>query len=480
MMESGTILVLLASVALSYADFPCTEGDCNEANFEQLFDLSKLLPEEVFEEISSNSDKVENMTMNLEGKRFDDAIDPRTGESKDEPPQEGLLIFHIKQFILMPKENAEENPADTMLPGFQIFDEVNKMFEEIGILDLSGKNFTGDELAQILSQHPVPVTSLVLSNSRIQDLSPDSFASVQDTLQMLKMDNCSVSLQALSQLHNLRFLNLSHNELSTFEWFPQLTDSLEVLDLSHNHFKEIRPELSVFNNLKELYLSHNRISTVTKNPLAMLPALEVLSLTMNSIRDANLVDLSNLQQVDLDWNYLRLFGDNLILPAHRLSVRLASNPWRCDCGILEARDSYDVLDLDLLQCKDNLVYTVCNDCNRYFLPMEDGLLVSNLTVDSIEHLGCTGLMDQFYLIRKDLVILRDREPEKLVRLGLLIVTVALLLVAAVMMCRQACARKQFDSQSWLKNQQIPYLKISKLGKPQDVPYVKMNANDVKI
>lgn len=55
-------------------------------------------------------------------------------------------------------------------------------------------------------------------------------------------------------------LNLSNTGLSTFQWYPKLQDSLQVLDLSHNLFAEVRPELSVLTSLKELDLSYNRYS----------------------------------------------------------------------------------------------------------------------------------------------------------------------------------------------------------------------------
>lgn len=66
----------------------------------------------------------------------------------------------------------------------------------------------GDQLARELSGHDVPVTSLILSNSRISDLTPNSFSPVENSLKILQMDNCSVSLQALSQLTNLRVFNI--------------------------------------------------------------------------------------------------------------------------------------------------------------------------------------------------------------------------------------------------------------------------------
>lgn len=85
------------------------------------------------------------MNMNRENK-FDNVIDPSTNATEDGPPQ-GLLLIRIKQFVVFPDEDNQQSStgpiSDPMLPGFQLFGELNKMFEEIGILDLSGKNLTG-------------------------------------------------------------------------------------------------------------------------------------------------------------------------------------------------------------------------------------------------------------------------------------------------------------------------------------------------
>lgn len=66
---------------------------------------------------------------------------------------------------------------------------------------------SGDQVAnEIKTIHVMgqPITSLILSNSRIQGLTANSFQLIEDSLQELRMDNCSVNLDAIVNLSNLR------------------------------------------------------------------------------------------------------------------------------------------------------------------------------------------------------------------------------------------------------------------------------------
>lgn len=66
---------------------------------------------------------------------------------------------------------------------------------------------SGDQVAnEIKTIHVMgqPITSLILSNSRIEGLTVNSFQLIEDSLQELRMDNCSVNLDAIVNLSNLR------------------------------------------------------------------------------------------------------------------------------------------------------------------------------------------------------------------------------------------------------------------------------------
>ncbi|KAG8251635.1 hypothetical protein J6590_075222 [Homalodisca vitripennis] len=128
-----------------------------------------------------------------------------------------------------------------------------------------------------------------------------------------------------------------------------------------------------------------------------------------------------------------------------------------------------------LKCAVDASYTVCSTdkCYRKFLPEESDDKVVSLTKESVHHRGCTGLMDRWYQFREGITRLREDEPEKLLRVKLLFLLAVFVLVLCLLL-RQPCTKKKFDRQSWLKIQQIPYLKINDLKKPDEVPYIKID------
>uniref|UniRef100_A0A1B6HHK1 LRRCT domain-containing protein n=1 Tax=Homalodisca liturata TaxID=320908 RepID=A0A1B6HHK1_9HEMI len=465
-MKSLAALVVLVAAVTSQVMGDCIEGNCTEPVMS--LDLQAIFP--FFGPVNIDSDSDSDSVSDLS----DDTIEPLPKINSSVPDNEVMSINFMEIISIADDSDSPPDLPDIFQsPRLQIIFGQKPVIEGFTVLDLSGKNLTGDEIADEL-QRRQPVHSLVLSNSRIQGLSMNTFEPVENTLQELHMDNCSVSLNAFYRLTNLRVLNLSNNGLTTFEWYPQLKDTLEVLDLSHNKLPEVRPELSVLTSLKNLNLSYNWIKSVNEYPLSLLPNLEVISLTMNFLNNATFTSLQKLTQVDLDWNYLRMFGDGVQLPSYRMNIKLASNPWDCNCGMIDARDNYNVQDLSILKCAMFTSHMVChdNDCGRNFLPEEGGDAVATLTKESIHHHGCTGLMDQWYLFREGLTRLREHEPEKLLRLELLF----LLAVLVVMLCLllKQLYTKRSHRQSWLMIQQFPYLKISGLKKPEEVSYIKID------
>lgn len=145
MFQAKILLVFMVSLALSSAELQCIESNCTEPDLKTLFaSLDELV------NLNNNKDDIEIFKDLaepdlIEKHRFDDAIDPRipVTESPSDEPAQGLLLIRIKQFVVFPNEDNVENSAGPISPNFQIFGDINKMFEEIGILDLSWKNLTG-------------------------------------------------------------------------------------------------------------------------------------------------------------------------------------------------------------------------------------------------------------------------------------------------------------------------------------------------
>lgn len=95
--------------------------------------------------------------------------------------------------------------------------------------------------------------------------------------------------------------------------------------------------------------------------------------------------------------------------------------------------------------------------------------MSNLTLESVDYLGCTGLVQQLWWLQGEVAHMK---PESQLGLALLFCGCLLMLVSALAMCKQSCNKKKLNRQSWL-SQQMPYLKIDKLTKPKEVPYIKI-------
>ncbi|XP_050095980.1 toll-like receptor Tollo [Anopheles aquasalis] len=109
------------------------------------------------------------------------------------------------------------------------------------------------------------------------------------------------------------FLNNSNIELISNRTFYGL-QSLEILQLDHNLISNLNGfEFIGLSQLKELLLHHNRISFVGNHSFEMLHSLKILRLDHNRIVEFN----------------------NWFLPSQMNEIRLAENPWSCQCGFVE-------------------------------------------------------------------------------------------------------------------------------------------------
>ncbi|NWY07544.1 LRRC4 protein, partial [Nothoprocta ornata] len=123
-----------------------------------------------------------------------------------------------------------------------------------------------------------------------------------------------ISEGAFEGLYNLKYLNLG---MCNIKDMPNLTPlvGLEELEMSGNHFPEIKPgSFHGLKSLKKLWIMNSQISAIERNAFDDLTALVELNLAHNN--------LSSLPH-------------DLFAPLRYLvELHLHHNPWHCDCDIL--------------------------------------------------------------------------------------------------------------------------------------------------
>lgn len=169
-----------------------------------------------------------------------------------------------------------------------------------------------------LSDNQLSAFSLsLLNNAHIQtlNLSNNSFSSIplgeNTTLKSLNLNINSIkesSLPSNVYLHNLYLSSNAIENLSAVNL--SLLKNLEVLDISCNHLKS--SETSFFpqrmHNLKHLNLAHNQLGSIYRETFYNLLSLNTLLLAHNNITDIDyetFLALPNLQYLDLSFNRLK-------------------------------------------------------------------------------------------------------------------------------------------------------------------------------
>ncbi|KAL0228065.1 hypothetical protein RCL1_004208 [Eukaryota sp. TZLM3-RCL] len=129
---------------------------------------------------------------------------------------------------------------------------------------------------------PLYLRKVDLSNNSIT--SAESLVVLQSLIYLSIHHNVLTDFPLNNMSPNLRFLDLSHNQLSSF---LASSPSLEVLDLSNNVLSSF--EASYCPNLKKISLSHNPLSTVS---LSDLPILEELDLSNTEVTSLPIIPRS--------------------------------------------------------------------------------------------------------------------------------------------------------------------------------------------
>lgn len=126
----------------------------------------------------------------------------------------------------------------------------------------------------------------------------------------------------LTELHNLRTLNLRNNNIKS-SGVPKelfLLVDLTTLDLSHNRLKEVPEGMEKAKSLLVLNLSHNQIEAIPPSLFINLTDLLFLDLSYNKLETLppQTRRLSNLQTLVLDGNPLEHFQLRQLPSLHQL------------------------------------------------------------------------------------------------------------------------------------------------------------------
>ncbi|XP_060636410.2 toll-like receptor 13 [Anolis sagrei] len=170
-----------------------------------------------------------------------------------------------------------------------------------GLGDLEVLDLSWNKLASVGPSMLIGLRNLHelhLGNNRIITLHPNSLM-FQVSLQKLHLPSNNLSgLQeiatAVKGLHNLTFLNLDLNQISTPCMGPDLITlpALRNLSLNNNGISRLDFSNCSFPNLHQLNLTHNNMSAVKAGSFRATPILVELFLDMNPLHMSQLINVS--------------------------------------------------------------------------------------------------------------------------------------------------------------------------------------------
>ncbi|XP_023136915.1 trophoblast glycoprotein b [Amphiprion ocellaris] len=221
--------------------------------------------------------------------------------------------------------------------------------------------------------HSIPANTkfLFVTGNNISNISVASFPTRLDQLTDLYLGGNGmeyVEEMVFDNLPNLLRLDLSNNRIQSFSEraFPD-DNKLQLLNLSrsfHNHtYIDV-----VLNFLRSGSLLQLTALDLSSNDLVLLPDIfgSLSSLVSLSLQNSSIITIQNgtlkvppLRDLDLRDNSLRdlpttTLAELSLKPG--LHIRLAGNPWRCDCFIddmlMWLKNSTQVVDVQNLTCAD--------------------------------------------------------------------------------------------------------------------------------
>lgn len=228
------------------------------------------------------------------------------------------------------------------------------------------------DLDEIPHSLPTNTKSLFVTGNNISRISLDSFPNPLEHLTDLYLSGNeleSVGAKVFDNLPNLVRLDLSNNKIQTFSEraFPH-NNTLQVLNLSRSFHSHSTIDV-VLSSLQSGNLHQLTVLDLSNNDLVIPPddLFAGLSNLVNlSLQNSSIISIQNgtlkvppLCDLDLRDNSMRdLPTSTLAEFSHKpgLRIRLAGNPWRCDCFIEDMlswlKNTTQVVDVQNLTCAE--------------------------------------------------------------------------------------------------------------------------------
>ncbi|XP_077384414.1 trophoblast glycoprotein-like [Festucalex cinctus] len=213
--------------------------------------------------------------------------------------------------------------------------------------------------------------TVIITGNTIPRIGPDSFTELANVSNVILRDNgmTEMASHSFSALINLRFLDLSGNQLSIIH--P------EALSIPGSPLQELNLSRSLYNftaltdlttalrwgdlrGLLRLDLSWNHLALLPPGMFSHLPSLQQLFLSNNSlvaVYSGTFSGVNNLKLLDLTRNAFRTFGSDDLKELEKLGnirILLGQNPYACSCEIQNfvawLNDSRARVDVDSVRC----------------------------------------------------------------------------------------------------------------------------------
>ncbi|XP_077297692.1 uncharacterized protein LOC143919287 [Arctopsyche grandis] len=200
------------------------------------------------------------------------------------------------------------------------FKDRSQMYPNLKRLSISGSNLNNITRANF-GMHP-KLIELILINNQISHIAQDAFENVANIKNLDLSSNLIKMIPIeLKNLHQLRLLNFSHNQIDTLEEISYVK-YLITLDLSKNKINTI--SIKAFKNMKhleELYLQDNNI---------------------DHLKASVFISLAKLKKLDLHGNNLKAIPVEIFVPIENTLIFLdiTDNTMDCNC---ETRETWEWL-----------------------------------------------------------------------------------------------------------------------------------------